>query len=108
MRTDAEVAEKLQKINEPGSTVETLDFGIADIEMEDIEDIPTSLAKNLRNTCTQMDVAARTVGLQTSESQNSMLHPEPMFLSRPCPDFDEHFFACDDKKVKILHWFAFV
>ncbi len=47
MQTDAEVAEKLQKTNESGNTVKTLDFGIADVEMEDMKDIPTSLAENL-------------------------------------------------------------
>ncbi len=94
MQTDAEVAEKLQKTNESGNTVKTLDFGIADVEMEDIKDIPTSLAENLRNACT------RTVGVQTSESQNSMFHPEPMFLSRPCPDFN---LLCRRRQGKILH-----
>lgn len=97
--TDEMVAEKLQKVNEPGVVVKCL-FDSMNSEMVDIEDITENLPENLRNAITQTHISTTTVGTQTSESRNSMLHPEPFFLRRSCSDFDEAFFAGNDEKVK--------
>jgi hypothetical protein len=72
-----------------------------DAEMDDIEDIAENLPENLRNAITQTEVSSTTVGIQTSESHNSMLQPESYFQSKPySADFDEAFFAGNDEKVK--------
>ena len=96
------VKEKLQRVNEPGVVVKCLfDPMTVDAKMDDIEDIAENLPENLRNAITQTEVSSTTVGIQTSESHNSMLQPESYFQSKLySADFDEAFFAGNDEKVK--------
>ena len=100
--TEEMVKDKLQRVNEPGVVVKCLfDPMTMDAEMDDIEDIAENLPENLRNAITQTEVSSTTVGIQTSESHNSMLQPVSYFQSKPySADFDEAFFAGNDEKVK--------
>ena len=47
--------------------------------MVHIEDIPENLPENLQNAYTQTNIAARAVHTQTSETQDTVLTPEPSF-----------------------------
>ena len=98
--TDEIVAEKLQKVDEPGVVVKSLfDSTMMDSEMVDIEDIAENLPYNLSHAMTQTKFSTSTAATQTSESYNIMLQPEPL-LQRRCSEFDEQFFAGNDDKVK--------
>ena len=74
LERDAEkiVAEKLQRVNEPGVAVKSLPFNVVGIEMDDIEDLPDSLPDNL-SVVTQTDVS--TVDTQTRESPILCFNP---------------------------------
>ena len=98
--TDEIVAEKLQKVDEPGVVVKSLfDSTIMDSDMVDIEDIAENLSYNLSHAMTQTKFSTSTAATQTSESYNIMLQPEPL-LQRRCSEFDEQYFAGNDDKVK--------
>ena len=99
---DLMVKEKLQRVNEPGVVVKCVfDRMTVDAEMDDIKDIAENLPENLRNAITQTEVSNTTVGIQTSELHNSMLQPESYFQRKLySADFDEPFFAGNNKKVK--------
>ena len=90
------VKEKLQRVNKPGVVVNCLfDPMTMDGEMDDIENLP----ENLRNAITQTEVSSTTVGIQTSESHNSMLQPESYFQSKLYSAyFDEAFSLAMTKK----------
>jgi hypothetical protein len=73
--TEEMVKEKLQRVNEPGVVVKCL------FDPMTMDDIADNFPENLRNAShikpiTQTDVSTTTVGIQTSECNNSMLQSE--------------------------------
>ena len=79
-KTDKEVKKKIKQLNEPGTVVKCLDISGGYFDMEDIGDIPTNLPENLRNANTQTHItviSTTKICVQTNESHNCMLHPEP-------------------------------